>query len=252
MFVDTHCHLVSDLLYPRYDLCVFRANAVGVDKIVVPAVNLQEFNKVLSLVQEGVIYPALGIHPLYVQNNWSEQLIILEQKIQQNALTALGEIGLDFSGLINDDGKIQQIGAFLEQINLANTYNLPVLLHNRQSLSQCIHLLQQNPVKAGGIAHAFNGSLEQAQMLLKMNIKIGIGTMLCRANTPKLHALAQKLPDEAFVLETDAPDMAPIPNTVNYPENILLVAEELAIIRQQSLQEIAYISTQNATSILPL
>ena len=252
MFVDTHCHLVSDALYPQYELCISRANAVGVEKIVVPAINMQEFNKVLSLAQEEIIYPAIGIHPLCIKSRWSEQLIVLEHNIQQNTLIALGEIGLDFSGSINDDGKIQQIGAFLAQIELANTYNLPVLLHNRQSLAQCINLLQQNPVKAGGIAHAFNGSLEQAQILLKMNIKIGIGTMLCRSNTPKLHALAQRLPDESFVLETDAPDMAPVPHTVNYPENILLVAKALAMIRQQSLQEIACISTQNATSVLSL
>ena len=250
MFIDTHCHLASDLLYPQHNLYVDRALSQGIEKIVVPAVNSIEFNRILLLSSGNFIYPALGIHPMYIQNDWVEQINILEQYIQKNHLIAIGEIGLDFSGEISSDGKMQQIEVFLAQIDLANVYHLPVLLHNRASLSLCISLLQQNPVKAGGIAHAFNGSLEQVQILLKQNIKIGLGTMLCRGNTPKLHALAQKLRDEAFVLETDAPDMAPVPHTVNYPENILLLAKTLAEIRHQDLEQIAYISTKNACSVL--
>ncbi len=250
MLVDTHCHLASAELCSQYISYMNRAIAQGIEKVVVPATNAQEFNTVLSLTQEDCIYPALGVHPLCIDKYWKKQVNILEHYVQQNHLIALGEIGLDFSGSINTDGKMQQIEAFLAQIKLANTYNLPVLLHNRKSLSQCIALLQHNPVKAGGIAHAFNGSLEQAQILSKLNIKIGLGTMLCRSHTPKLHALAQVLPDEMYVLETDAPDMAPVPGTLNYPENILLLAKELAQIRNQTVEQIAFISTKNAFSVL--
>ena len=252
MLIDTHCHLASEKLYPDVWHWIERAQQAGVVKIIVPATSSRDFELVLSLEKPAHIYCALGLHPYYVDANWQEELEKLEAKIQAHRLTALGEIGLDFySPQLTDEQKHWQTQALIAQLKLAQQYDLPVLLHNRKSVYHCIALLKQYPVK-GGIAHAFSGSLEEANELSKLGIKLGIGTMLCRPNTPKLARLAQNLADDAYVLETDAPDMAPVGGTVNYPENIPILAQKLAILRQQSAEDIAQISSANAHSVLSL
>ncbi len=252
MFIDTHCHLASETLYSDAWHWIKRAQQVGVTKIIVPATSPRDFEQVLSLEKPAHIYCALGMHPYYVDANWQAQLTLLEAKIQARQPTALGEIGLDFYlPQLTTEQKHWQTQALIAQLKLAQQYDLPVLLHNRKSVYLCITLLKQYPVK-GGIAHAFSGSAEEANELSKLGIKLGIGTMLCRPNTPKLARLAQNLADNTYVLETDAPDMAPVSGMVNYPENIPVLAQKLATLRQQSVEEIAQISSANACSVLSL
>ena len=250
-FIDTHCHLTAKQLYPQATELVLAARMVGVTKIIIPGTQPEDWCKVTSLVNKtDNLYPALGIHPFYITEHWQSDIRKLEGILNQHQLIAIGEIGLDFIHAKTEAQQKRQIDVFAAQLELADRYNLPVLLHNRKSLSACITLLQQHQHRTGGIAHAFNGSLEQVRILNRIGLKVGINTIACRPNTPRLQKLIKSLPDDSFVLETDAPDMAPVPNTTNYPENIPELAQKIADIRNQTLAHIAATTNRNASSVL--
>ncbi|WP_434778402.1 TatD family hydrolase [Neisseria sp. Ec49-e6-T10] len=251
MFIDTHCHLSNPNLLLNLDLHLQEAKAVAVTRFISPATSSKDYINTLNLAKKypDTVYPAIGLHPYCVSSNWQYELSILTELLSASRVIALGEIGLDFyDQKLSTPDKDQQINAFIAQLQLARKFDLPVLLHNRKSVFKCIELLKKYPVK-GGIAHAFSGSLQEAQEFIKLGFKLGLGTMLCRPNTPKLSLLAQQLPESSFVLETDSPDMPPVPYTINTPKNIILVAQKMAHIRHCSLEDIANSTTQNACTI---
>ena len=252
LFIDTHCHLDASEFTGAQNTLVQEALSAGVSTIVVPAVTATNFAAVKNLCQ---LYdncaPAYGIHPMYTNNAQPADLDLVRAYLMQENTVAVGEIGLDFF-VDNFDQKNQEY-YFIEQLLLAREFELPVLLHVRKAQDTILKHLRQHKV-CGGIAHAFNGSAQQAAEFIKLGFKLGFGGAMTYPRATKIRELAATLPLESIVLETDAPDIPPAflqRGLANRPSNLPLIAQTLADLRGLSLDEIARVTTENARSALP-
>lgn len=254
MLIDTHCHLDAPEFDHDRESIVAEALRAGVQAIVIPAVMRGNYAAVQALHER---YPAccamaLGIHPLYVDQSAPEDIQSLADDIarQRDSLVAVGEIGLDF--FVEGYDRERQEFFFIEQLKLAREHDLPVLLHVRRSVDQV--LKQVRRFKVRGIAHAFNGSLQQAQEFIKLGFKLGFGGAMTYDRALKIRALARELPLESIVLETDAPDIPPSwlgHHGRNQPAELKRIAAVLAEIRDCDMATIATVTTQNALDTLP-
>lgn len=252
MLIDTHCHLDAAEFDADRDEVVARTRAAGVEIMVIPSVERAGFDAVLSACRRypGCV-PALGIHPMYVDNASPEDLTVLREMIAQHRPVAIGEIGLDF--FVPDYDRERQEFYFSGQLKIAAECGLPVLLHIRRAQDAVLKFLRQAGVK-GGIAHAFNGSRQQADEFIKLGFKLGFGGAMTYDRATRLRTLAVTLPLDSIVLETDAPDMPPafIGKARNSPEYLPRIAAVLAELRGISLEEVAEITTANARAALGL
>lgn len=255
MLIDTHCHLDAAEYDADRDAVRERAFASGVAAIVVPAVDVASFDAVRALAAaDARIGYALGIHPLYVDRAGEDDLArlrhALEASIDDPALLAVGEIGLDFfePGL----DRARQERYFRAQLELAREFGLPVLMHVRRSQDVVLkHLRSVRP--PGGIAHAFNGSVQQATQYLGLDIALGFGGAMTYARALQLRRLVRELPPEAHVLETDAPDIAPewIGRARNEPAQLARIAQVFAELRGESLDAVVARTAANACRVVP-
>lgn len=250
--IDTHCHLDVAEFDADRDAVLARARAAGVAAIVVPAIHAQGWDGLLTLCASAEdLYPALGLHPVYLDRHGAADLDGLERAIAEHRPLAVGEIGLDYYRPELDRAGQQ---ALLEaQLSIARSADLPVLLHVRKAHDEVLAMLRRARVK-GGIAHAFNGSLQQAQQYLDLGFRLGFGGMLTFTRSSRLRRLAAELPGEAIVLETDAPDMtvAAHRGERNSPEYLPDVLQALAQIRGESPAALAASTTLNACDALEL
>ena len=268
-WIDTHCHLDAAEFDADRDAVRQNAKSLGVETCVIPAVMASHFDEVRLLAHRHADAYALGIHPLYTPQAEDKDLATLDTHLHAHRddprLVALGEIGLDgFVPEINTpEAFAKQTHFFEAQLQIAQRHQLPVILHVRRSADGLLKGLRQFPV-AGGIAHAFNGSLQQAKMFIEMGFKLGFGGAMTYDRATKLRALAIELPLSALVLETDAPDIPPhwIYTTAedrekgkaqgrNSPAELPRIATELAALRGISLQELAVATSENARQVLP-
>ncbi len=206
---DTHCHLdVSEFDADR-EAVLSRARAAGVTRLVVPAVDAAGWPGLLALCgREPGLYPALGLHPIYIDSHQAEDLDELRRLVETERPIAIGEIGLDF--YIKELDQERQQWLFEQQLQIADEFSLPVLLHVRKAHDQVLATLRKMKFRHGGIAHAFNGSRQQAQQYIDLGFKLGFGGMLTYERSSKLRALAAEVALGSIVLETDAPDMSPM------------------------------------------
>ncbi len=250
MLVDTHCHLDAQEFDPDRNDVIERSRQAGVGAFVIPAVERRAFEKVLAICGENLdCYPALGIHPMYVDDAVIEDIDALRAKALE--VTAIGEIGLDF--FVEHYDRERQILFFEAQLKLAREFDLPVLLHVRRSQDAVLSSLRKIRVK-GGIAHAFNGSFQQAEEFIKLGFKLGFGGAMTYDRATRIRSLARDLPLECIVLETDSPDMPPsfIGKTRNSPEYLPKIAAVLAELRNMTAGELAIVTTENAMNVLEL
>ncbi|HGJ5884317.1 TatD family hydrolase [Arsenophonus sp.] len=242
MFVDTHCHFDFPPFIHDIEDSFSRAVKAGVTDIIVPAVGIENFERVYSLAQQYPhLYAALGFHPLYIADFLPDHFAKLVALLQQNSnkCVAIGEIGLDY--FVTNAAVKQQQALLIQQLQLAKQYDLPVILHSRKSHDQLAALLRRFDVPKKGIIHGFAGSLSQANAFIRLGYFIGIGGVITYQRAKKTRAVAAQLPLSSLVLETDAPDMplAGFQGQVNRPERIGLVFEALCNLRQESAEEIA-------------
>ena len=277
-WIDTHCHLDAAEFEP--DILAVRARATlhHVAHCVLPAVHAANFDAVRRLAHEGGDSYALGIHPLFVAQARDDDLAALEAHLRRYRddprLVAVGEIGLDFwvPALCVSPLRERQDYFYREQLRLARQHGLPVLLHVRRSADQLLKGLRDVGTKDGrgasfpwhGIAHAFNGSAQQAQAFIALGFKLGFGGALTYERALQLRRLAASLPLDAIVLETDAPDMPPhwLYKTAqqraagtaqgrNEPAELPRIGGELAALRGMAPDDLAVATTRNALVALP-
>ena len=249
--VDTHCHLDAEEFNADRDTVAAAAKAAGIVGIVVPAVEKANFAMVLQLCERHPhCVAALGIHPLYISRSQPEDLKVLRELLAIEPVVAVGEIGLDF--FVADQNLAQQEWFFVEQLKLAQEFNLPVILHVRRAVDAILKNLRKIKV-VGGVAHAFNGSRQQADEFIKLGFKLGFGGAMTFERALKIRELATTLPLESIVLETDAPDIAPawLNKQRNSPTQLPKIAEVLAQLRQETLGAIFETTTANALAVLP-
>ncbi|CAN7286585.1 TatD family hydrolase [Acidovorax sp. Leaf78] len=265
VWIDTHCHLDAPEFDPDRDAVRATARAQGVAHCVIPAVERSNWATVRELAHHHGDSYALGIHPLYTGRADDGDLELLEAELTQHhadpRLVAIGEIGLDYfvSGL----DPVRQERFYRAQLQLARQFDLPVILHVRRSADKLLKGLRELPV-CGGIAHAFNGSQQQADAFIGMGFKLGFGGAMTYDRALQLRRLATELPEDVLVLETDAPDIQPHwlyttaaqraegqPQGRNAPAELPRIAEVLAQLRGQPVQALAAATTRNALAALP-
>lgn len=257
MLIDTHCHLDANEFSGDRDLVVAAACAAGVKAIIVPAVSCANFPEVRACCQRYPgCYPAYGIHPLYVDGDIGEALAALRACLATelegtHRPVAVGEIGLDF--FYPGADVASQEGIFVEQLKIAREFDLPVLLHVRGSVDQVLKGLRRIGVR-GGIAHAFNGSRQQAEEFIKLGFKLGFGGAMTFSGSTRIRGLAASLPLSAIVLETDAPDIPPawLAGARNSPAELSSIAAALADLRGLAPDDVATATEQNARAVLSL
>ncbi len=272
-WIDTHCHLDAQEFWPLALTVRAQAAINSVAQCVIPAVQTKNFEAVRALAHAGADGYCLGIHPLCVAHAGEEALAQLEASLAQYQhdphLVAIGEIGLDFfvPELSVDPLRAIQQHFLLEQLKLARQYDLPVVLHTRRSVDSVLKTLREVGGRSGvwrGIAHAFSGSWQQAQFFLALGFKLGFGGALTYERARNLRALAVRLPLDAIVLETDAPDMPPHwlyktaqqrvdgqPQGINSPAELPRIGAELAALRGISPEVLADATSRNALAALP-
>ena len=268
-WIDTHCHL--DAAEFEADRAQVRqhARAQGVGCCIIPAVEAANFTAVCALAHAHQDAYALGIHPLYTPHAGAADLAQLDQALlaQQGdaRLVAVGEIGLDgwVPALNTPAAWDTQLRFYRAQLKLAQRHQLPVILHVRRSADPLLKGLRDIG-SMGGIAHAFNGSLQQAHAFIDLGFKLGFGGALTFERALQLRRLATALPLSAIVLETDAPDIPPHwlyataeqrqagqPQGRNSPAELPRIAQVLAELRGISLDALAQAMQANACAALP-
>lgn len=249
---DTHCHLDVPEFDADRDAVVARTRAAGVSRMVVPAIDADGWTDLVALCRrEEGLFPALGMHPIYIVQHRDEHVDELRRWVERERPVAIGEIGLDF--FIKETDRDRQQVIFEAQLDVAQQYRLPVLLHVRKAHEQVLQSLKKFSL-VGGIAHAFNGSLPQADQYLSLGFKFGFGGMLTYERSRKIRQLARELPLESLVLETDAPDMTPVSHhgERNSPEYLPEILHSLAEVRGMDCRELAAITTANALNLFRL
>lgn len=266
IWIDSHCHLDAPEFAQDLDAVRLAARQAGVGMCVIPAVEVANFASVRLLAHQHEDVYALGIHPLYTPQAQEADLETLDKALQDHKndlrLVAVGEIGLD--GFLPGLDMARQQFFYKAQLKLAQQHDLPVILHVRRSADLLLKGLRQTPLK-GGIAHAFNGSLQQAQQFIDMGFKLGFGGALTFERANQLRLLATQLPLSALVLETDAPDIPPhwlyvtaedrakgVPQGRNTPDQIPRIAQMLADLRGISLDEVEQATSANVKAALGL
>jgi TatD DNase family protein len=259
MFIDSHCHLDASEFGDAAERIAEEARAEGVSWIVVPAVERANFETVahLSATLPSCVH-ALGIHPMYVPDASEDDLSLLRERVQRALgdprFVAIGEIGLDFfiPELTTAPLRAKQEFFYSEQLKIAREFDLPVILHVRRSQDTLLKYLRRIRVR-GGIAHAFNGSQQQAQAFIDLGFVLGFGGAMTFTRALQIRRLAASLPLSALALETDAPDISPawLHPAKNSPAQTPRIAAVLAELRGQSLSEIAQQTTRNVARVLP-
>ena len=269
MWIDTHCHLDAPEFEPDCDAVRAQARVAGVGLCVLPAVQRRDWATVqVMAARYGDAY-ALGIHPLYVPQAHDDDLQALDDALSASRgdprLVAVGEIGLDFfvPALCEPAMRERQTWFYDRQLQLAVRHDLPVILHVRRSADALLKGLRQRRVR-GGIAHAFNGSLQQAHTFMDLGFALGFGGAMTFERATALRELARTLPPQALVLETDAPDIPPQwiyhtaqarasgqPQGRNTPAELPRIAQTLAELRGVTLPALQLLTAANARRVLP-
>ena len=271
--IDSHCHLDFPVFDDDRSLILQTCREHNITAIVVPGVCRKDWQGILTLCHDqAMLFPALGLHPCFTDEHSDKDLDRLAQLCASESLTAIGEIGLDFfenkkfrtkkfenkkfenKKFENNIDRDSQCHYFSEQLQIAGQYQLPVLIHARKSHDEVIKYLKQNP-SLRGIIHAYSGSYEQAKEYLKLGFKLGFGGAFTYPKATRLRSLLLKLPIDAWVLETDAPDMSPLKHhgKKNSPQYLSEIAQEFIQLydtESESSQIIAQLH-ENTLDVLP-
>lgn len=257
MLIDTHCHLDAHEFDNDRDTLVFAAHTAGVSGILIPAINTLNFAAVRECcVRYPGCFPAYGIHPLYIEGASEADFYTLRDWLKREvegtfSPVAVGEIGLD-SFVPGFDAARQEL--FLtEQLKIARDFDLPVLLHVRRSVDRVLKCLRRIGVR-GGIAHAFNGSRQQADAFVHLGFKLGFGGAMTYPGSIRIRQLAATLPIDAIVLETDAPDIPPywLAGGRNTPAELSRIADVLAELRGLSSAQVLTATSSNVRELFPI
>ena len=249
--VDTHSHLYSEEFLEDIEEVLQKSAAAGISKIYLPAIDSHSHQAMLDLADK---YPEtcismMGLHPCYVDDRFEEELSIVHKWIEKRSFAAIGEIGLDFYHSV--EFKAQQEKAFQVQIEWAIEKDLPIVIHSRSSMDECIKMVAQHGKgKLRGIFHCFGGDERQAKRVIELGFYLGIGGVVTYKNAG-LAKIVEQTPLDYLVLETDAPYLSPVPFRGKRNESSYLVhiANKIAELKGVSVEEVDATTTANAKKI---
>ncbi|MEI8278466.1 MAG: TatD family hydrolase [Bacteroidota bacterium] len=254
MFIDTHTHLYDEQLMVEEDAVIQRALDAGVTKMYMPNCDSSTIAGMMHLAAKWPTHclPMMGLHPCYVKEHYKEEIAIVQKWLAEYPFAAIGEIGLDYYWDLTY--KEQQIEAFEQQIDWALQYQLPIVIHSRESTQDCIDIVRKKQNgQLKGIFHCFSGTLDEAQQVVALGMHLGIGGVVTFKKTT-LVDIVHEIPLEHIVLETDAPYLAPVPyrGKRNESSYIPLIADKLAEIKQMPITELEAITSLNAQKIFAI
>ncbi|SEO92551.1 TatD DNase family protein [Amphibacillus marinus] len=254
MLFDTHVHLNVNHFDQDREQVIQRAQEAGVNKMVVVGFDHETIPKALQLAEKyDFIYAAVGWHPVDAIDFTEKELIWLKELSAHEKVVALGEMGLDYHW--DKSPKDIQDRVFRKQIQLAKKVNMPIIIHNREATEDIIRILQEEQAEeVGGIMHCYNDSVDYIQACLAMNFYISLGGPVTFKNASLPKEVAQQVPIDRLLIETDCPFLAPHPNRGkrNEPAFVALVAEQIAQLRGISVEDVARATTANALRLFRL
>ena len=251
ILTDTHTHLYSEAFDEDQGAMMNRAMDLGVERFFVPAIDSTYANRMYDLEKKYPknVFLMMGLHPTYVKENFEDELAFVEEQFANRKFYAVGEIGID---LYWDKSFLkQQQEAFVHQIRLAKKYQLPIVIHSRESFDEIFEILEQEKEdNLRGIFHCFTGTFEQAEKAIGYNMKLGIGGVVTFKNG-KIDTFLNEINPKHIVLETDAPYLAPVPyrGKRNESSYLVKVLEKLSLIYALPKEEIARITTENSKQV---
>ncbi len=254
ILIDTHTHLYSDKFDSDRDLIINRAINQGVEKFLLPNIDVESIEPMHKLCNQypDNCFPMMGLHPTSVDQNYKGVLSHIKSQLEKNRYIAIGEIGIDLYW--DKTYANEQRIALLEQFQWAIDYNLPVVLHSRDSLKEIIEVIKEfNNPKLHGVFHCFTGSQKQAESIIELGFLLGIGGVLTFKNS----GLSQEIKSidlKHLVLETDSPYLTPSPYRGKRNESayVMLVAQKLAETKNLSIEQIANITSENAKKLFQI
>lgn len=251
MLIDTHCHLYGEDFTADRKEMMERAKKAGVKKFFLPAIDKAIAQAMLQLEQDfpNECFAMMGVHPCSVKEDYASELSFAEDWLSTRRFAAIGETGLDFYW--DKTFVPQQYIAFRQQIAWAKQYQVPVVIHSRQSTRECIDVVKEMlDDNLRGVFHCFGGSLEEAQDIMSLGFYMGIGGVITYKNSG-LDAVIAQLPLDNIVLETDAPYLTPVPFRGKRNESAYLsyVVQKIAAVKNISEEEVAAITTANADKL---
>lgn len=252
MLIDTHVHLNADQYEGEVDAVIERAKENGVEKFVVIGFDRKTIERTMELIESyDEVYGVIGWHPVDAVDCTDEDLEWIESLSSHEKIVAIGEIGLDYHW--DKSPKDIQKEVFIKQIELAKRVNLPIVIHNRDADEDTIDILESHDAKSvGGIMHSFhNGTDEQIDRVLNMGFYVSLAGVITFKNVKRPKEVAQYVPLDRLLVETDAPCLTPHPfrGKRNEPKLVRLVAEEIAQLRGISVEEVEKATTENAKRI---
>nr|WP_068128665.1 TatD family hydrolase [Nosocomiicoccus ampullae] len=252
MLIDTHVHLNADQYEGEVDAVIERAKENGVEKFVVIGFDRKTIERTMELIESyDEVYGVIGWHPVDAVDCTDEDLEWIESLSSHEKIVAIGEIGLDYHW--DKSPKDIQKEVFIKQIELAKRVNLPIVIHNRDADEDTIDILESHDAKSvGGIMHSFhNGTDEQIDRVLNMGFYVSLAGVITFKNVKRPKEVAQYVPLDRLLVETDAPYLTPHPfrGKRNEPKLVRLVAEEIAQLRGISVEEVEKATTENAKRI---
>lgn len=246
--IDTHAHIYLPEFSADREATLARAEAAGVGAIYLPAVDSSTHNAMFDA-EEAFSFCRcmMGLHPCSVKEDYKAELAVVEQHLLQRKFIAVGEIGLDFYW--DKTFTAQQYAAFHQQIKWALQHNLPISIHSRNATDECIEVVSQYQ-GLRGVFHCFSGDETQAKKIMGLGFYLGIGGVVTFKNSG-LDKVVQAVGLSHIVLETDAPYLAPVPyrGKRNEPAYTKLVAEKLAALFEEEVEEVASVTTANAKNL---
>lgn len=247
--IDSHCHLDDDRFDERRQEVIAQAATVNVTRMVIPATTANRWEKVKQVCEgHDGLYPAYGLHPMFIEQHQVNHLRELDEWLEREQPVAVGECGIDFYDSRVDEK--WQLQLFREQLQLANNHRLPLIVHVRKAMDEVISLLRKQ-ARFGGVVHSFSGSEQQAQQLHDIGFKLGIAATLSFERAQKLRRVVAAMPDDALLIESDAPDQpgANHRGQLNEPGFIVEHLQTMAELRNCAVEDLATTLNQNAESL---
>jgi len=250
-FIETHTHIYLSEFDDDRDNIMQRAKEANVEITMIPAIDSSTHKK---MIQTESIYPncysMIGLHPCSVNQEFGKELSLIDEYLAERKFVAIGEIGLDFYW--DKTFSSEQNETFRKQIQVALKHDLPIVIHSRNAIDECIEVVSEYPgVK--GVFHCFSGNEQQAKKIIELNFMLGIGGVVTFKNAG-LDKVIEKIGLGNVILETDAPYLAPVPfrGKRNEPSYVKIVAEKLSSICNLPLEKIAELTTENARNLFNL
>lgn len=254
MYIDTHSHLNSPVLYQKLLAVIEEANNEQVAIFIVPGYDYETSQIALELAHKfPFIYAAIGYHPTEIKGYGEKEYAWLEEHVQDEKVVAIGEVGFDFYW--DSTTKEEQLEAFERQISIAKKANKPLIIHSREAIQLTLEILRKNDASVvGGVMHAYSGSLEMAPLFIKENFYLGIGGPVTFKNAKEIKKVVKEIDIKHLLSETDSPYLTPHPfrGKENGPKYIPLIVKEISEIKEMEITEVSKILLENAKKLFKM